>query len=142
MCCYLDHQWKLFTTSSKFTEVNGARYRSILVSQRRGWADYVRYTIKAQRTYFPDLKIYWNHIIDQSLESGAILMKAISFASSSEMSCERKTEVDRRYHDYAHSIIKGNVDSKQHRDIERFVVDNFSDRRIDTTNYHTSKTKY
>ena len=115
------HRSKWGTISIDFGEIVKT------VSQRRGWADYVRYTIKAQRTYFPDLKIDWNHIIDQSLESGAILMKAISFASSSEMSCERKTEVDRRYHDYAHSIIKGNVDSKQHRDIERFVVDSMQE---------------
>ncbi len=74
-----------------------ANYKSI---------DYVKYTIKAQRTYFPGLKIDWKSIIDELFASdciceGRLLIKASSFARSSEMSSEREAEVNRRYDDIA-----------------------------------------
>ena len=70
-----------------------AKYKSI---------DYVRYIIKAQRTYFPGLKIDWKNIIDESFAcfwEGRLLFKASSFAGSSEMSSEQEAEVNRRYDD-------------------------------------------
>jgi len=91
-----------------------AKYKSI---------DYVRYTIKAQRTYFPGLKIDWKNIIDESFAYiwvGRLLLKASSFAGSREMSSEREAEVKRRRSDYFASDHR----NKEARDeIHRLIID-------------------
>ena len=100
---------------------------------RRSSAEYVKYTIRAQRTYFPDLKIDWNHII-QSLRVDKDLMKAIFFAGSSEMSSERKAEVQRRNSEYLDRDIE--EQKKMFKASERFIVDSmqeYHDFLIDTT---------
>jgi hypothetical protein len=93
-----------------------AKYKSI---------DYVRYIIKAQRTYFPGLKIDWKSIIDESFAcdcicEGRLLIKASSFAGSSEMSSEREAEVKRRYDDF---IASDHSDNEAHDKIDRLIID-------------------
>ena len=105
----------------------------IISSRLRPSAGYVKYTIRAQRTYFPDLKIDWNHII-QSLRVDKDLMKAIFFAGSSEMSSERKAEVQRRNSEYLDRDIE--EQKKMFKASERFIVDSmqeYHDFLIDTT---------
>ena len=55
----------------------------LMLATSRKSGDYVRYTIKAQRMYFPELKINWQHIIDESLSASNILIKAVLFSGSS-----------------------------------------------------------
>jgi hypothetical protein len=101
---------------------------------------YVKYTIRAQRTYFLDLKIDWNHIIDQSLDAGEVIMKATYFAGSSEMSCVCKAEVGRRRRDCIDSF--GGMDDvvgeylKKRDDLERYILDSmqiYHDFLVDIT---------
>jgi len=92
-----------------------ANYKSI---------DYVKYTIKAQRTYFPGLKIDWKSIIDERFASdciceGRLLIKASSFAGSSEMSSEREAEVNRRYDD----IASDHRNKEARKEIHRLIID-------------------